>query len=135
MEPYLGIEIIEQGSTATIDGLKGKWVKIISSNGFTGWCFSGYLLPIEKNITKILAKEISHNKGELKYQFDSVPKDEFDLRTKLVYIPQRTEKWYGSLKDNLKFVLSNYGVNPEENETRTLMMIARLGLWNYKHLK
>ena len=86
-------------------------------------------------LLRILAKELSHNKGELKYQFDSVPKDEFDLRTKLVYIPQRTEKWYGSLKDNLKFVLASYGVKPEENETRTLMMIARLGLWNYKHLK
>ncbi len=86
-------------------------------------------------LLRILAKEISHNKGELKYEFNSVPKDEYDLRTKLVYIPQRTERWYGSLKDNLKFVLSNYGVNPEENETRTLMMIARLGLWNYKHLK
>jgi ABC-2 type transport system ATP-binding protein len=86
-------------------------------------------------LLRILAQEISHNQGELNYQFDSVPKDEFDLRTKLVYIPQRTEKWYGSLKDNLKFVLSSYGVKPEENETRTLMMIARLGLWNYKHLK
>ena len=86
-------------------------------------------------LLRILAQEISHNQGELKYEFDSVPKDEFDLRTKLVYIPQRTEKWYGSLKDNLKFVLSSYGVKPEENETRTLMMIARLGLWNYKHLK
>ena len=86
-------------------------------------------------LLRILAKEISHNQGELKYQFDETPKDEFELRTKLVYIPQRTEKWYGSLKDNLKFVLSSYGVKPEENETRTLMMIARLGLWNYKHLK
>ena len=86
-------------------------------------------------LLRILAQEISRNQGELKYEFDSVPKDGFDLRTKLVYIPQRTEKWYGSLKDNLKFVLSSYGVKPEENETRTLMMIARLGLWNYKHLK
>lgn len=86
-------------------------------------------------LLRILAQEISLNQGELNYQFDSVPKDEFELRTKLVYIPQRTEKWYGSLKDNLKFVLSSYGVKPEENETRTLMMIARLGLWNYKHLK
>lgn len=86
-------------------------------------------------LLRILAKEISHDKGTLKYQFNEVSKDEYDLRTKLIYIPQRTEKWYGSLKDNLKFVLSNYGVNPEENETRTLMMIARLGLWNYKHLK
>lgn len=86
-------------------------------------------------LLRILAKEISFNEGELNYSFNQEPKDDFDLCTKLVYIPQRTEKWYGSLKDNLKFVLSNYGVKPEENETRTLMMIARLGLWNYKHLK
>lgn len=86
-------------------------------------------------LLRILAKEISFNEGEVNYSFNVEPKDEYDLRTKLVYIPQRTEKWYGSLKDNLKFVLSNYGVKPEENETRTLMMIARLGLWNYKHLK
>lgn len=86
-------------------------------------------------LLRILAKEISHNEGELHYSFNNEPKNEYDLRTKLVYIPQRTAKWYGSLKDNLKFVLSNYGVNPEENETRVLMMIARLGLWNYKHLK
>lgn len=86
-------------------------------------------------LLRILAKEISFNKGELNYSFNTEPKDEYDLCTRLVYIPQRTEKWYGSLKDNLKFVLSNYGVKPEENEIRTLMMIARLGLWNYKHLK
>lgn len=86
-------------------------------------------------LLRILAKEISFNKGELNYSFNSEPKNEYDLRTKLVYIPQRTEKWYGSLKDNLKFVLSNYNIKPEENEIRTLMMIARLGLWNYKHLK
>ncbi|WP_294250199.1 ATP-binding cassette domain-containing protein [uncultured Chryseobacterium sp.] len=86
-------------------------------------------------LLRILAKEISHDEGELSYSFDENPENDYDLRTKLVYIPQRTEKWYGSLKDNLKFVLANYGIPPEENETRTLMMIARLGLWNYKHLK
>ncbi|MFC7345472.1 ATP-binding cassette domain-containing protein [Chryseobacterium zhengzhouense] len=86
-------------------------------------------------LLRILAKEISFNEGELNYSFNTEPKDEYNLRTKLVYIPQRTEKWYGSLKDNLKFVLANYAVKPEENEIRTLMMIARLGLWNYKHLK
>ncbi|KAA0126950.1 ABC transporter ATP-binding protein [Chryseobacterium sp. SN22] len=86
-------------------------------------------------LLRILAKEISHDEGELNYSFNKNPENDYDLRTKLVYIPQRTEKWYGSLKDNLKFVLASYGVPPEENETRTLMMIARLGLWNYKHLK
>ncbi|WP_300670165.1 ABC transporter ATP-binding protein [Soonwooa sp.] len=86
-------------------------------------------------LLRILAKELSYNAGNLSFNFKDKTTSDFDLRTKLIYIPQRTEKWYGSLKDNLKFVLSNYGVNPEENETRTLMMIARLGLWNYKHLK
>lgn len=86
-------------------------------------------------LLRILAKEISYNEGQMQYAFNEESKNEYDLRTKLVYIPQRTAKWYGNLKDNLKFVLANYGVDPEENETRTLMMIARLGLWNYKHLK
>jgi len=108
----------------SLDIKKGQVYGLVGENG------NG-----KTTLLRILAQEISHDQGELNYQFDSVPKDEFDLRTKLVYIPQRTEKWYGSLKDNLKFVLSSYGVKPEENETRTLMMIARLGLWNYKHLK
>lgn len=85
-------------------------------------------------LLRVLAKEIKHNEGDLDFKFDNTYDSEYDLRTNLVYIPQRTQKWYGSLKDNLKFVLSNYGIPPEENETRVLMMIARFGLWNYKHL-
>lgn len=87
------------------------------------------------SLLRILARELYYDNGSIQYDFDSKVDDDFDLRAKLVYIPQRTERWYGSLKDNLKFVLSNYGITPEENETRVLMMIARLGLWNYKHLK
>lgn len=86
-------------------------------------------------LLRILAKEISYDEGVVEYYFKGDISSDYQLRTKLVYIPQRTEKWYGSLKDNLKFVLSNYGIKPEEIETRVLMMIARLGLWNYKDLK
>ncbi|MCT4630035.1 ATP-binding cassette domain-containing protein [Winogradskyella sp.] len=86
-------------------------------------------------LLRVLAKELKYNKGELSFNFDKSFNSNYDLRTNLVYIPQRTQKWYGSLKDNLKFVLSNYGIPPEENEIRVLMMIARFGLWNYKHLK
>jgi ABC-2 type transport system ATP-binding protein len=86
-------------------------------------------------LLRILAKELKYNEGELDFKFDNHYNSNYGLRTNLVYIPQRTQKWYGSLKDNLKFVLSSYGIPPEENETRVLMMIARFGLWNYKHLK
>lgn len=86
-------------------------------------------------LLRILARELSFDSGDVKYNFTTEAESNYDLRTKLIYIPQRTEKWYGSLKDNLKFVLSNYNIKPTEIETRTLMIIARLGLWDYKHLK
>lgn len=82
-----------------------------------------------------LAKELKITSGDINYNLNKVYSNSYDLATSLVYIPQRTKKWYGSLKDNLKFVLSSYGGTAVENETRVLMMIARLGLWNYKHLK
>lgn len=86
-------------------------------------------------LLRVLANELKFTKGSLKHHFDYDINSAFELRSNLVYIPQRTQKWYGSLKDNLKFVLSSYGIPAHENETRVLMMIARLGLWNYKHLK
>ena len=85
-------------------------------------------------LLRILARDLSYDSGVVKYYFTERPKNDYDLRTKLIYIPQRTEKWYGSLKDNLKFTLSSYGIPAEENELRTLFMIARLGLWQYQHL-
>ncbi|HPF11297.1 MAG TPA: ATP-binding cassette domain-containing protein [Flavobacteriaceae bacterium] len=86
-------------------------------------------------LLRILAQELKLDGGEICYNFKEKHLSSFDLKTKLIYIPQRTKTWYGSLKDNLKFVLSNYNIPAEENEIRTLMMIARFGLWNYKHLK
>ena len=86
-------------------------------------------------LLRILAREIAQTQGTLDFHFIRKFRDEYDLRTKLIYIPQRTDKWYGSLLDNLRFVLAHYGEKPHEIEPRVLMMVARLGLWNYKHLK
>lgn len=86
-------------------------------------------------LLRILAKELEPSSGELTYHFALKNPSDYTLKTKLVYIPQRTEKWHGSLMNNLRFVLSNYNEKPDEIETRVLMMVARLGLWNYKHLK
>ena len=45
-------------------------------------------------LLRILANELKYSHGTLKYTFNTVPKDDYDLCTKLVYIPQRTDKWY-----------------------------------------
>ncbi len=63
LEPKIGIEIIEKGNEASIDGITAEWVRINAANGFSGWCFSGYLLPIEKNVSEILASEVAKIKA------------------------------------------------------------------------
>lgn len=84
-------------------------------------------------LLRILAQELRHDAGTIAF---ALPKkdNQYDLRSQLAYIPQRTPKWYGSLKDNLKFTLSSYGVVGADNEARVLMVIARMGLWKYRNL-
>lgn len=84
-------------------------------------------------LLRILAKDLSYNEGELSVAFEDEAIDEYDLRTKLTYIPQRTPKWFGSLKSNLKFTAAHYGIKGEENELLVLMMIIRFGLWNFRN--
>ena len=59
LEPKLGIEIIEKGKKDTIDGITADWVKVKCANGYTGWCFSGYLTPIENDVSESLAAEVA----------------------------------------------------------------------------
>lgn len=83
----------------------------------------------------ILGSLIALTSGKLNYSFSSENNDDYDLSSKLVYIPQRTPVWYGRVLDNLKFALVHHGVKGEMNELFVLMMVARFGLWKYKGLK
>ena len=63
LEPNLGIEIIEKGKNETIDDITADWVKVKCANGYIGWCFSGYLNPIENDVANILSKEVAKIKA------------------------------------------------------------------------
>jgi ABC-2 type transport system ATP-binding protein len=82
-------------------------------------------------LLRILASELAYTAGKLTYGLTA--NSTFDLRTKLAYIPQRTPKWYGSLKSNLKYAASHYGLTGERNELTVLMYIIRFGLWKFRH--
>lgn len=82
-------------------------------------------------LLRLLCGELFETEGSLEYLFDH--KDLYDLRTKLVYIPQRTDTWYGSMFENLQFTAANYGYNPEENELIVELIIARLGLRKFRN--
>ncbi len=63
LEPNLGIEIIAKGKNETIDGITANWVKVKCANGYIGWCFSGYLNPIENDVASVLSEEIAKIKA------------------------------------------------------------------------
>lgn len=82
-------------------------------------------------LLRSLCGELCPTNGNIKYHFDY--EDAYDLRTKLVYIPQRTDTWYGSMYQNLQFTASSYGYKPEENELLVELIIARLGLRKFRN--
>lgn len=82
-------------------------------------------------LLRVLSGELHATAGSVKYGFPG--NDLYDLRTKLVYIPQRTDTWKGPMFENLVFTASAYKYAAEENELVVNLVIARLGLRKYRH--
>ncbi len=85
-------------------------------------------------LLRLLASELKPDHGEIRYHFAKEHKEQYELKTKLIYIEQRIPRWYGTLMDNLKFVLPFYGFTGDDSHLWADMMIARLGLRPYRHL-
>lgn len=81
-------------------------------------------------LLRLLCGELHTTSGIIKYNFPH--EDLYDLRTKLVYIPQRTDTWHGPMYENLVFTASSYGYSPEENNLVVNLIISRLGLRKYR---
>lgn len=82
-------------------------------------------------LLRCLCGELEPTSGEIRYLFSY--KDHYDLRTKLIYIPQRTPSWQGSLLSNLRFTAASYGITGEENILMTELITARMGLRKYRN--
>ena len=82
-------------------------------------------------LLRSLCGELHPTSGSITYHFDY--KDVFDLRTQLVYIPQRTDNWKGLMYENLEFTASCYGYSPEENNLVVDLIITRFGLRKFRN--
>lgn len=81
-------------------------------------------------LLRLLCGELHTTSGTIQYNFPH--EDLYDLRTKLVYIPQRTDTWHGPMYENLVFTVSSYGYSPEENNLVVNLIISRLGLRKFR---
>lgn len=84
-------------------------------------------------LLRLLCGELRATSGTIHYNFEYT--DRYDLRTQLVYIPQRTDTWRGAVYDNLIFTAASYGYTPEENELIVQLIMARLGLRRFRNHK
>ncbi|HRG87576.1 MAG TPA: ABC transporter ATP-binding protein [Chitinophagales bacterium] len=83
---------------------------------------------------RIIGGELRADTGSVNYKLSNNPKDDYDRRTALVFIPQRIPRWWGTLTDNLHLAARHYGLVGRDNELWVEMIIARLGLRPYKQL-
>lgn len=84
-------------------------------------------------LLRSLCGELQPTSGHIRYMFPH--KDNYDLRSHLIYIPQRTNSWKGSLLSNLQFTAAMYGIEPEENPHVVQLVIARMGLRKYRNYR
>lgn len=81
-------------------------------------------------LLRVLAQELAITSGKIEYNFEY--KNLHDLRTQLIFIPQRTAVWHGSLYDNLYFVAASYQYQPEEAKLIVELLLHRFGLIKFK---
>lgn len=55
----------------------------------------------------------------------------YAIKHQVAFIPQRIPRWYGLLKDNLRFSAAIAGVHAGENDLMVDFMLERLGLGSY----
>lgn len=85
-------------------------------------------------LLRILAKEIDFSAGTLHYHNEKEFDNTFDHRTKLTYIPQRTQRWFGRIRTNLSFCATHYGITGQRNELLVEMMLIRFGLFKFRDM-
>jgi ABC-2 type transport system ATP-binding protein len=88
-------------------------------------------------LLRIIAGELNHDSGELKFFDKIVNADQNwqEIRSRIAYIPQRIPKWYGLLRTNLIFQASILNITGAEADELVDGLVEKLGLTEYADLK
>jgi ABC-2 type transport system ATP-binding protein len=81
-------------------------------------------------LLRLLYGELKPDTGTINYTISNIPTQHsfYNVKTRLAFIPQRPNAWYGSLMSNLQFAATHFGQTDKENFLWTEMIVARMGL-------
>jgi ABC-2 type transport system ATP-binding protein len=83
-------------------------------------------------LLRMMAGQLAIDSGHIEYHFDGRPETNWTrIKYKLAFVPQRTERWYGRVFENLSFYAAIKGITGQRNLERTEVILHRMGLTNF----
>ena len=102
---------------------RGKIIGLVGENG------NG-----KTTLLRVLSGEISCDEGMVEFfSGDKLLTTWEEIKTELAFIPQRIERWWGNVFDQISFAAAIKGLTGEQNLYATNFIIHRLGLSNFKN--
>ena len=87
-------------------------------------------------LLRILSGELSSDTGSILYPALSIKNNDWYMaKNHLGFIPQRINKWHGTLLDNLRFYATIHNLKNEDNFYHIDYILFRLGLDKFRDLK
>lgn len=86
-------------------------------------------------LLNLLAGNLSVSSGEILYpNLSSNNHNYYLIKQQIAFVPQRIDKWFGTLMENLQFFCAIHNIKGEQNEQEIEFILCRLGLEKFKDL-
>lgn len=102
---------------------RGKIIGLVGENG------NG-----KTTLLRVLSGEISCDEGSVEFFSGNKLLNTWEeIKTEVAFIPQRIDRWWGNVFDQISFSAAIKGITGEQNLYATNFIIHRLGLSNFKN--
>jgi len=86
-------------------------------------------------LLRIIAGQLLSDTGTIEYPILGLKGgDWYKIKNQIAFIPQRMDKWHGTLIDNLRFYATIHGIKDVENNKQVEYILHRLGLERFRDL-
>lgn len=102
---------------------RGKIIGLVGENG------NG-----KTTLLRVLSGEISCDEGTITYYYAGEQLTTWEaIKTELAFIPQRIERWFGTVYEQISFCAAAKGIKGERNVYESNFILHRLGLSSFKN--